>query len=202
MSTTKSILVVVESSKTGIKPFAFETIHAARLLADSFGGTVDALCFGLEKAQANSLVYWGADYVKILENPFFRAVTLEQALLAIEPLVNSEKPYAVLFAATTHGKELAASLSAKLNVGLATDCISIEAGEQGEIMVRRPVYAGKAISHLTLQGSGPHILSLRKNIFRGSSSDTSRIGKVELLDLKIPDDLLVLKFGYFVIDAV
>ena len=76
---------------------------------------------------------------------------------------------------------------------MATDCISIEVGEQGEIIVRRPVYAGKALSHLILQGSGPHILSLRPNIFRGSSPDTSRIGKVELLDLKIPDDQLVLK---------
>ena len=44
-------------------------------------------------------------------------------------------------------------------------------------MVRRPVYAGKALSHLILQGSGPHILSLRQNVFRGSSPDTSRIGK-------------------------
>ena len=104
--------MVVESGETGIKPFAFEVIHAARLLADSLGGTVDVLCLGLEKAQADSLVHWGADYVKILENPLFRAVTLEQALLVIEPLVNSEKPYAVLFSATTHGKELAASLSA------------------------------------------------------------------------------------------
>jgi electron transfer flavoprotein alpha subunit len=193
MNTAKSILVVVESGETGIKPFSFEVISAARILADSLGGTVDALCLGIEKAQADSLVHWGADYVKILENPLFKVVTLEQALLAIEPLVNSEKPYAVLFSATTHGKELSACLSAKLNVGLATDCIAIEVGEQGEIMVRRPVYAGKALSHLILQGSGPHILSLRQNVFRGSSPDTSRTGKVELLDLKIPDDQLVLK---------
>ena len=193
MNTAKRILVVVESGENGIKRFSFEVIYAARLLADSLGGTVDALCLGLEKAQADSLVHWGADYVKILENPLFRAVTLEQALLAIEPLVNSEKPYAVLFSATTHGKELSACLSAKLNVGLATDCISIEVGEQGEIMVRRPVYAGKALSHLILQGSGPHILSLRQNVFRGSSPDTSRIGKVELLDLKIPGGQLRLK---------
>jgi len=193
MNTAKSILVIVESGETGIKPFAFEAIHAARLLADSLGGTVDALCLGLEKAQADSLIHWGADYVKILENPLFKVVTLEQALLAIEPLANSEKPYAVLLSATTHGKELAASLSAKLNVGLATDCISIEVGEQQEIMIRRPVYAGKAISHLILQGSGPHILSLRQNIFRGSSPDTSRKGKVEVLDLNIPDGRLVLK---------
>ena len=73
--------------KTALSAFSFEVIYAARLLADSLGGTVDALCLGLEKAQADSLVHWGADYVKILENPLFKVVTLEQALLAIEPLV-------------------------------------------------------------------------------------------------------------------
>ena len=106
MNTAKRILVVVESSENVIKPFSFEAIHAARLLADSFGGTVDALCLGLEHAQANSLIHWGADYVKILENPLFRAVTLEQALLAIEPLVTSEKPYVVLFSAQLMEKNL------------------------------------------------------------------------------------------------
>ena len=193
MNTAKKILVIVESGENGIKPFVFELIHAARLLANSLDGTVDALCLGLENSQADRLIHWGADHVRIFQNPRFRIVSLDQALEAIEPQLTAEKPYAIFFSATTHGKELAASLSAKLNVGLATDCISIEVGEQGEIMVRRPVYAGKALSHLILQGSGPHILSLRQNVFRGSSPDTSRIGKVELLDLKIPDDQLVLK---------
>ena len=193
MNTAKKILVIVESSENGIKPFVFELIHAARLLANSLDGTVDALCLGLENSQADRLIHWGADHVRIFQNPRFRIVSLDQALEAIEPQLTAEKPYAIFFSATTHGKELAASLSAKLNVGLATDCISIEVTEQGEIMVRRPVYAGKALSHLILQGSGPHILSLRQNVFRGSSPDTSRIGKVELLDLKIPDDQLSLK---------
>ena len=131
--------------------------------------------------------------MRIFQNPRFRIVSLDQALEAIESQLTAEKPYAIFFSATTHGKELAASLSARLNVGLATDCVAIEVGEQGKPMVRRPVYAGKALSHLILQGSGPHILTLRQNIFRGPGPDTSRTGKVELLDIKIPDDRLVLK---------
>ena len=193
MNTAKKILVIVESGENGIKPFVFELIHAARLLANSLDGTVDVLCLGLENSQADRLIHWGADHVRIFQNPRFRIVSLDQALEAIESQLTAEKPYAIFFSATTHGKELAASLSARLNVGLATDCVAIEVGEQGEPMVRRPVYAGKALSHLILQGSGPHILSLRQNIFRGPGPDTSRTGKVELLDIKIPDDRLVLK---------
>ena len=193
MIVSKKILVFVESGENAIKPFAFEAIHAARILADALSGSVDALCLGIEEPLADSLVHWGADSVKIFVNPLFETITLEKALLSIEPLVNEQKPYAVFFSATTYGKELAASLSAKLNVGLLTDCVSIDLGKQGQILVRRPVYAGKAISHVTLQGSGPHILSLRQNVFRGPSPDISRTGKVELIDFKIPDDRLVLK---------
>jgi len=77
--------VVVESGEAGIKPFSFEVIHAARLLADSLGGTVDALCLGLENSQVDRLIHWGADHVRILRNPFFRTISLDQALEAIEP---------------------------------------------------------------------------------------------------------------------
>ena len=193
MIIANKILVIVESSENGIKPFVFELIHAARLLANSLDGTVDVLCLGLESSQADCLIHWGADNVRIFQNPRFRKISLDRALEAIEPQLTAEKPYAIFFSATTHGKELAASLSARLNVGLATDCVAIEVGEQGELRVQRPVYAGKAFSHLILQGSGPHILSLRQNIFRGPGPDTSRTGKIELLDIKIPDDRLVLK---------
>ena len=194
MNAAKKVLVIVESSDKEIKPIAFEAIHAARLLADSFQGTVDALCLGLEELdKADHLLHWGADRVQVIRSPLFRTVSLDLGLMAIEPQIYKEKPYAVFFSATTHGKELAASLSAKLNVGLATDCVAVEVDGRGEIIVQRPVYAGKALSNLILKGSGPHILSLRQNIFRGPGPDTSRTGNVELLDIKVPDDSLTLK---------
>jgi electron transfer flavoprotein alpha subunit len=193
MKTAKKIIVFVESSDFGIKPYTFETIHAARVLSNSLGGTVEALCIGLEITEAESLIHWGADHVRILQNPLFRKVSLDIVLDAIEPKITAETPHAIFFSATTHGKELASSLSAKLNIGLATDCVSIEVGNHEEILIQRPVYAGKALSNLTLQGPGPHILSLRQNVFRGSGPDTSRMGKIEVQDIEIPDDRLNLQ---------
>ena len=119
----------------------------------------------------------------------------------IEPQVNEHKPYAVFFSATTHGKELAASLSAKLNVGLATDCVAIKTGGLEEIIVKRPVYAGKALSNVILKGSGPHILSLRPNTFRGPGPDLSRTGAIKVLDVEVPNGDLLLKVREVVKEA-
>ena len=48
-------------------------------------------------------------------------------------------------------------------------------------------------SNLILKGSGPHVLSLRSNIFRGPGPNSSRTGEIELLDSKVLDSGLLLK---------
>ena len=73
MSKTKKILVIVESTKNNIKPFAFECVHAARSLADSLEGTiVDALCFDIDQSITDCLVHWGADNVRNFPEPSFK----------------------------------------------------------------------------------------------------------------------------------
>jgi electron transfer flavoprotein alpha subunit len=79
--------------------------------------------------------------------------------------------------------------------------VVIEAREQDEVIVHRPVYAGKAISHLTLQGPGPHILSLRPNVFRGPGPDLSRNGDVVELDVPCSGGDLLLKIREVVKEA-
>jgi electron transfer flavoprotein alpha subunit len=194
MSAAKRIWVLVEINNGKIKPVSFEVIHAARVLADSLGCQVDALCLSGEAPSAvGSLISHGANQVIVLKHSRLKSFVLDSWLVAFEPVVHERNPYLILFAATPHGKELAASLSARLNVALATDCVWVEAGSSGNINVRRPVYAGKAHSYLVLSGSGPHILSLRPNIFRGPGPDASRSGEVEVIDVRIPVDELVLK---------
>ncbi len=202
MSDSQTVWVVAEMGDGVIKPVTFEAIHAARLLADSIQGSVEALCLSHEKpGQVDNLIHYGADHVNTLKNPVFDKFSLVLWLHTIVPLIEERKPYAIFVPATTHGKELAASLSAKLNVGLATDCVGIEAGDKDEIIVHRPVYAGKAISQLILRGSGPHILSLRANVFRGSGPDLSRSGEVAELNIESPDSDLLLKIREVVKEA-
>jgi|ETN01SMinimDraft_1059929.scaffolds.fasta_scaffold21146_2 electron transfer flavoprotein alpha subunit len=194
MSAAKRIWVLVEISNGKVKPVSFEVIHAARVLADSLGCQVDALYLSDEEPSAvDSLISHGANRVIVLKHSRLKSFVLDSWLAAFEPVVHERNPYLMLFAATPHGKELAASLSARLNVALATDCVWVEAGSSDHINIRRPVYAGKALSYLVLSGSGPHILSLRPNVFRGPGPDTSRSGEIEVIDVQLPVDELVLK---------
>ncbi len=194
MSAAKRIWVLVEISNGKVKPVSFEVIHAARVLADSLGCQVDALYLSDEEPSAvDSLISHGANWVIVLKHSRLKSFVLDSWLAAFEPVVHERNPYLMLFAATPHGKELAASLSARLNVALATDCVWVEAGSSDHINIRRPVYAGKALSYLVLSGSGPHILSLRPNVFRGPGPDTSRSGEIEVIDVQLPVDELVLK---------
>ena len=57
----------------------------------------------------------------------------------------------MLFPATAMGKDLAPRAAAKLDAGLASDCIHCEL-EGGTLKVKRPVYAGKAFATVAFSG--------------------------------------------------
>ena len=59
---------------------------------------------------------------------------------------------AVLFPATATGRDLAPRVAARLGVGCATDVVGIGA-EGGKVLVTRPVYAGKALQRVRLEGT-------------------------------------------------
>jgi electron transfer flavoprotein alpha subunit len=71
---------------------------------------------------------------------------------------------AVIFSGTTLGKDLAPRVAALLDVPLASDATGLEV-EGGTLHVVRPVYAGKAFAHLTLDAS-PALVSIRPNVFQ------------------------------------
>ncbi|KMP10760.1 electron transfer flavoprotein subunit alpha [Candidatus Nitromaritima sp. SCGC AAA799-A02] len=202
MRDTKRVWVIVEFAEGQIKPVSFEAIHAARSLADPSNMEVEALCLCADEPdRLNDLIAYGADRVTVLKNSRFKSFALSAWLSALAPIVEERSPQIIFLSATNHGKELAASLSARLEVGLATDCIGFEPGKDGEIDVRRPVYAGKAHSTLRFSGTGPHILSLRPNVFRGPGPDVSRTGEVKSVDVELPADCLTLKIKEVVREA-
>ncbi|MGD8602093.1 MAG: electron transfer flavoprotein subunit alpha/FixB family protein, partial [Gemmatimonadota bacterium] len=75
---------------------------------------------------------------------------------------------AVLFSATTQGKDLAPRVAALLDVPLATDVTAVEV-EAGSVVLERPVYAGKAFARLEIQAA-PVVASIRPNVFPPTES--------------------------------
>lgn len=194
MSGGQHIFVIVENAAGAVKAVSFEAIHAARTLADQAGGQVTAVYLGnaaKEEVDCRSLIQYGADRALVLQHPGLALHSCSACLEALLPQIEKRKPDLLLLAATIHGKELAAALSARLSTGLATDCVSLEMDPELGVKVRRPVNAGKAVSTLVFDCDRPRIVTLRPNVFRGPGPDASRAGDVEWIAADIPETSLL-----------
>lgn len=180
--------VVIEHDKDGIKPASLEVINAARELADQVSGTVRVLflCNG-GKGEDDLFFSNGADEVRILShqdlNPYIHE---NYATALINEIKQSPLDYLFL-PATNNGRELSGILSASLEVGVATDCISLSVLENSNIEAIRPVSSGKALSSVRFNGRKPYILTLRPNIFRSTEPLSPRSGEVLEDNISLPE---------------
>jgi electron transfer flavoprotein alpha subunit len=175
------ILAYAETRDGGLRPVAGEVVSAARAMADPSGGEVVALVTGGPGSgeAATALSRHGADRILTCEAPALSLYQPDATVALIASICADLEPAAVLFPATAQGKDLSARVAARLGVGLATEVTEISAAD-GELVVARPVYGGKAYARVRFKGS-PALISLRPNVFPAEAQP--REGKVESLTL-------------------
>ncbi len=189
MGTGSNLIAVAELDSDGFKYSTFETIHAAKKLSNTDSGPVTAVAFTDNKnLDCAELFQYGAEKVLLLVHPGFQTYNRWAMTKTLESVI--EPNSTILMGATIHGKELAASLSAILEAGLASDCIALESSEDGSLTASRPIYAGKAYSSLTLESNKHKICTLRTNVFRPEEPDTNRSGKPEIQEVSPTNDLV------------
>jgi electron transfer flavoprotein alpha subunit len=155
-----AILAVMEQRDGALRKVSLEVLTAARRLADQLGTTADALVIGAGPISGvDQLARYGADRVLTAVHPDFGLYQPDGYAATVAEAAKGQ--VAVVFAATASGRDLAPRVAAKLGVGLATDVTEV-AAEAGKVAVTRPVYAGKALQRLRLEGT-PAIVSLRPN---------------------------------------
>ncbi|MGH7704069.1 MAG: electron transfer flavoprotein subunit alpha/FixB family protein [Gemmatimonadales bacterium] len=155
-----AILAVTEQRNGALRKVSFEVVTAARRLADALGTTVDALVLSDgTPSGSEALARQGADRVLSASHADFRLYHPDGYGATIAGLASSHA--AIIFAATATGRDLAPRVAARLGVGCASDVTEIGL-EGGKVVVTRPVYAGKALQRVRLEGQ-PAIVSLRPN---------------------------------------
>jgi electron transfer flavoprotein alpha subunit len=164
------VLAIAEQRDGALKRISEEVVTAARKVADGIGGEVDVVVVGSAGIgqAAQALGRYGADRVLAVEHESLGAYTAESYTKAITDQARADDYFAVLFPATAAGRDLAPRVAARLDVPLASEATGLEV-EDGELVVRRPVYAGKAFVELTLDAA-PRVLSIRSNAFRAKES--------------------------------
>ncbi|HEX2167084.1 MAG TPA: electron transfer flavoprotein subunit alpha/FixB family protein [Longimicrobiales bacterium] len=164
-----NILAVVEQRDGTLRRSAAEVVTAAKSLADAQGGKVHALVIGPANTDTASLAKYGADTIQLASGEAADHYDPDVFAATVAERVGAGDYFAVLFAAGAQGRDLAPRVAAKLDVPLAADATGL-AVEDGELVVTRPVYAGRAFAKVTLDAQ-PRLVSVRPNTFRPEESE-------------------------------
>jgi len=172
-----AILTFAEACDGRLRRASLETVSEARRLAGSLGASVVSVVIGPGTAAlAGELGSYGADRVFVFADAALGSYATESWARAVAQAAAETKPQVVLFPFTAMGKDLAPRVAARLDAGLASDCVALEVKE-GRLVARRPVYAGKAYATVEWTGE-PQLASLRPNVFPLGTPDTSRKAEV------------------------
>ena len=158
-----NVLAVIEVKDGAPRRVGNEVLTAARSLADALGGQAHALVVGGGGVEAGSLPSYGADAVYRCTHDALDAYHSEGYTQAVAGFLSGREYGAVLFGATSQGKDLAPRVAARLGLPLATDATGLEA-QDGVVIATRPVYAGKAIARVAVDAT-PALVSVRPNVF-------------------------------------
>jgi electron transfer flavoprotein alpha subunit len=131
-------------------------------------------------AQAGALGKHGAARIKVGEHESLARYEPDAYAAAVAAAARQGGYAAVLFAATSQGKDLAPRVAARLDVPLATEATALEVSG-GALTAVRPVYAGKAFARVRSDAT-PFLVSLRPNVLpaegarrrRGRGDDPAR----------------------------
>jgi len=173
------ILAVVEQRDGALRSVSNEVVGAARSIADAVGAEVHAVLIGPAGVggSADELGRYGADRVLVVENDALANYSPEVAAATIAAQAAGDT-FAIVFAASAQGRDLAPRVAAKLDVPLAADVTAIDASG-GELKVTRPVYSGRAFATVAFSG-GPRLISIRPNVFRVGAN--AKDGAVEMIE--------------------
>ncbi len=180
------LLVFAEQRNNQFKKSTFEAVNAAHTIAKQLNGECIAVVIGNNVSSiAQKLGEYGASKVIVVENEKLGNYSTTAYAKIIAEVAKKENANILFLSATAMGKDVAPRVAAKLNAGLAADCITLKV-ENGKIIATRPVYAGKGLLDVTIQ-SETKIFSLRPNVFT-VGLPTSSSAKIENATIELTEN--------------
>jgi electron transfer flavoprotein alpha subunit len=169
------VLVFAESRSGEVRKVALEALTLGRQLAA--GGEVHAVLAGGANigSKAPGLMEFGAATVFVTEHAALAEYNAEALAALVADRAKSGGYRALVFSASSQGKDLAPRVAAKLGVPLAADCLSV-ALEGDAAIVTHYVYAGKIVATWKVSAT-PAVVSVRPGAIPATPAPAA--GRVE-----------------------
>ena len=201
--TGPEVLVVAElEAGEAVRDVTRELLAAAQPLAEAVGGHVVAVLMGGPdcEAHAEALGRSGADVVAVASDPGLQLYSTDAYSATLTKAIEERKPYAVLLPSTVNGRDLAARVAARLELGLTGDCVGLEVDGEGRLVQLKPAFGG-AIEAPIYSKTLPNMATVRPGVFERFEPSASRVPGKITLDPVIPSETRVRHVELWPIDA-
>ena len=184
-SREKSIWVVAETTQNGLAHVTLEMLGKAREMAQITKSEVAAVLIAPDAGatggpQVAPLAVHGADRVMLLNSSGLGPVFGRRVGLTLADAVQQGSPYAVLFASTADGRDLASRLAAHLGLGLTGDAVDLEIDDEGRLVQLKPALGGNVVAPI-LSKTLPNLVTMRPGLLTPAAPEPGASAPVEEL---------------------
>ncbi len=181
----KGIWVFAEVKDGNIRKVSFELLSQGKKMAEKLGEELVAVLLGSGVEGLTGRLAEYADKVYWADDPALAQYTTDPYATVLANLLKEHQPSIFLCGATVIGKDLSPRIAARLQTGLATDCTGLTIGDNGLLLAKRPVYAGKAYVEVTCPVSRPQMASVRPNVLEMIPPAAGKKGEAVKVEAKV-----------------
>ncbi|NIM98756.1 MAG: electron transfer flavoprotein subunit alpha/FixB family protein [candidate division Zixibacteria bacterium] len=187
---SNAVWIIAEQKEGKLKKVSFELLGVGKKLAQKTGGSLSAVLLGHGvEALAKELDGFGASKIFVCDSEALKDYSNEGYTKAIVDLVKAHNPAILLGGATASGKDLYPRVAARLQTGLASDCVGLDTNEEGLLVSERPIFAGKVLIDTVTLEARPQMACLRPNVLPAAEK-ASDIAEIEKVTVEIrPQDI-------------
>lgn len=162
------ILVIAEQREGKLNRASWEAIAAAQELAGGSSPITVAVCGADVSAAAAELAAADVAEVLTVRGDALAAYTPDAFVAAIEQLVTAVSPAHVVLPHTYQTRDFVPMLAARIDRALVTDVIAVK-GAGTDATFARPMFQGKLVADVALQGPTPHLVTVQIGAFRADA---------------------------------
>ncbi len=163
------ILVIAEQKDGKLNRASWEALAGAATLAATHGPVKVAVLGHNVSSAATELASAAVDEVLSVDDAGLAAYTPDAFAHVLAQVIGQAAPDYVVFTHTYQTRDFVPTLAARLDRALVTDVIGIKT-EGGSPTFARPMFQGKLVADVALQGPAPHLVSLQIGAYRADAA--------------------------------
>ncbi|MDD2764833.1 MAG: FAD-binding protein [Opitutaceae bacterium] len=147
------ILVLAEHAHGVLKPATGAAAGFARQVCAAAGGAFEILVLGAGVGPvAAAAAHYGAAAVLVADAPALQEPLADNYAHLIAEVARARTATLIVAASSTFSKDVLPRAAALLDAGMVSDVVGVQA-EAGELVFRRPIFAGNVIATVRLAGA-------------------------------------------------